>query len=195
MNGTVSEMLSRCREAGLSLMVEGDALHVNYKREPPADLIDELRQHKFEIMVALSASEGSPWGNAEEERAAILEHDGAIPRTWAEGFARLHPDRPPRDAPRDRWRQFVDDCGRFLDGGWAIRAAELGWGPRDLFGYDRDRPFPRIDPAGLLWLLSGDRLIELSDRAATIERRGGVRHTYRRKSGAHGRVSAWEIMP
>ena len=35
------------------------------------------------------------WGEAEEERAAIVEHDGNIPRAWAEGFARLDPDRPP----------------------------------------------------------------------------------------------------
>src|SRR5437016_4788339 len=26
------------------------------------------------------------WAEAEAERAAIIEHDGAIPREWAEGF-------------------------------------------------------------------------------------------------------------
>jgi hypothetical protein len=30
---------------------------------------------------------------AEKERAASAEHDGSIPRAWAEGFARLDPDR------------------------------------------------------------------------------------------------------
>ena len=35
------------------------------------------------------------WGEREAERAAIVEHDGAIRREWAEGFACLDPDRPP----------------------------------------------------------------------------------------------------
>jgi hypothetical protein len=28
------------------------------------------------------------WSDSAEERAAIVEHDGGIPRAWAEGFAR-----------------------------------------------------------------------------------------------------------
>jgi hypothetical protein len=36
------------------------------------------------------------WGEAEAERAAIVEHDGRTPRGWAEGFARLDADRTPR---------------------------------------------------------------------------------------------------
>ena len=31
------------------------------------------------------------WGEAEAERAAIVEYDGGLPRAWAEGFARLDP--------------------------------------------------------------------------------------------------------
>ncbi|HJU19826.1 MAG TPA: hypothetical protein VJ770_25510 [Stellaceae bacterium] len=62
---------------------------------------------------------------------------------------------------------YSDTPGRrFLDGGFAKKAAALGWGPFDLFGCDRDRPFVRIDQAGLLWALNGDRLIALSENAA-----------------------------
>jgi hypothetical protein len=53
----------------------------------------------------------------------------------------------PGDVPPRRWLRFIDDCGHFLDGGWAARAKELGWGPLDLFGCDRERPFARIDRA------------------------------------------------
>jgi hypothetical protein len=67
------------------------------------------------------------WGEAEEERAAIVEHDGAIPRAWAEGFARLDPGRPPGDMPLKRWQRFVDDVGRFLDSPFCAVAAALGW--------------------------------------------------------------------
>ena len=92
------------------------------------------------------------WGEAEEERAAIVEYDGNIPHAWAEGYARLHPDRPPGDMPPRRWLTFIDDVGRFLDDGCAAEAAALGWEPLDLFGCNRDRLFARIDCAGLLWL-------------------------------------------
>jgi hypothetical protein len=130
---------------------------------------------------------------AEEERAAIIEHDGSVPRAWAEGFVRLDPHHPPGDVPPRRWFQFVDDTGRFLDSAFCAIAAALGWGPHDLFGCDRGRPFTRIDHAGLLWLLDGDKLVALTENIATIERRTGARQTYRRKPSTPGRVLAWEL--
>jgi hypothetical protein len=133
------------------------------------------------------------WGQAEEERAAIVEHDGLIPRAWAEGLARLDPDRPPSDVPSRRWLQFIDDVGRFLDDGWAERAAALGWGSYDLFGCDCDKPVARIDQAGLVWLLNGDRLVAFSENVAAVETRTCARQTYRRKPSEPGRVLAWEF--
>jgi hypothetical protein len=132
-------------------------------------------------------------GNAEEERVAIGEYDGGIPRAWAEGFGRLHPDRPPGDVPPKRWQRFVDDAGQFLESPFCAVAAALGWGSYDLFGCDRDRPFARIDHAGLLWLLNGDRLIALTENTATIETRTGARQTFRRKPNEPGRVLAWQL--
>jgi hypothetical protein len=133
------------------------------------------------------------WDDAEEERAAIVERDGGTPRSWAEGFARLDPNRPPGDVPLKRWLRFVDDVGLFLDNPFYAVAAALGWGPLDLFGCDRDRPFARIDQAGLLWLLNGDRLIALTENTAGIETQTGARQTYRRKPNEPGRVLAWEL--
>jgi hypothetical protein len=141
----------------------------------------------------LETENRSPWSDAEDERAAIVEHDGKVPRAWAEGFARLNPDRPPGDVPLKRWQLFVDDGGRFLDSPFCAVAAALGWGPLDLFGCDRDRPFARIDQAGLLWLLDGDRLVALSENTATIEKCTGARQTFRRKPIEPGRVLAWEL--
>jgi hypothetical protein len=125
---------------------------------PPPALLAKLKAHRAELVAALSAAEADGFG----ERAAIIK-SGGVPRAWAEGYARLHPDLPPGDVPLRRWQTFVDDCARFLDGGWAKRVAALGWGPLDLFGRDRERPFARIDHAGLLWLVNGDRLIALSE--------------------------------
>ena len=133
------------------------------------------------------------WGEVEQERAAIVEFDGGIPSAWAEGFARLDPDRPPGDVPLRRWQRFIDDVGRFLDSPSCAVAAAMGWGPHDLFGCDRDRPFARIDQAGLLWLLKGDKLVALAENTAIIERQTGARQTYRRKPSRPGQVLAWEL--
>jgi hypothetical protein len=134
-----------------------------------------------------------PWFDLDKERAAIVEYEAGVPRAWAEGFARLHPDRPPGDVPPARWRQFVDDCGRFLDDGFAATAAALGWGPLDLFGCDTGRPFARIDQMGLLWLTNGSRLVAITAETAVIERPSGARQTYRRRPNDPGRVLAWAV--
>ena len=133
------------------------------------------------------------WGEAQEERAAIVEHDGGAPRSWAEALARLDPARPPDDVPLRRWVQFIDDCGRFVDEGWADRASALGWGPYDLFGCDRDKPYARIDRAGLLWSLNGQMLLALTANAAAIATASGGSLTFRRCPNEPGRVLAWEL--
>jgi hypothetical protein len=143
----------------------------------------------------IAASQAEPWTDAHEERAAIIEHDGGVPQAWAEALARLDSAKPPADVPSRRWLAFVDDCGRFLDAGWAERAAALGWGPLDLFGCDRERPFARIDRMGLLWLLDGGKLIELHRDRALIETTAGARQCFRRKPVDIGCVVlAWELL-
>jgi hypothetical protein len=136
---------------------------------------------------------GGTWGEPDAERAAVVEYEGNIPRDWAEGFARLNPHHSPADVPPRQWLTFINDCGRFLDGGFAAKAAALGWGPFDVFGCDRDRPFARIDQSGLLWLLNGDRLVALAENTATIETKAGARQIYRRRPSEQNRVLAWEL--
>jgi hypothetical protein len=90
--------------------------------------------------------------------------------------------------------QFIYDCGRFLDQGWAPKAAALGWGPLDLFGCNRERPFVRVDHKGLLWLLNGGTVVEVHHDRATIQTQGGAQQTYRRRPVEVGRVVlAWEL--
>ena len=69
-----------------------------------------------------------------DERAALVEDGAHCPREWAEGYATLLTMPPPADMPPARWWQFLDDCGRFLDGDWPARAEALGWTAADLFG-------------------------------------------------------------
>jgi hypothetical protein len=132
-------------------------------------------------------------GKADDDRAAIVKHDGLIPATWVEGVARLDRKRPPGDVPPKRWLRFVDDVEHFVASPFCAVAAALGWGPHDLFGCDRARPSARVDRAGLLWLLNGDRLLALTENTATIETRTGARQTYRRKPDEPGCALPWEI--
>jgi len=129
----------------------------------------------------------------EEERAAIVEDECTIPRAWAEGLARLDPDRPPGDVPPRRWQTLIVDVRGFLDSDFAAVAAALGWQALDLFGCDRDRPFARVDQAGLLWMLDRAKLVALSENTATIEIGTGARQTWRCKPSEPGRVLAWEL--
>jgi hypothetical protein len=139
-------------------------------------------------------TEGTPdigWTDAQEERGTIVEYDGGAPREWAEGFTLLDRARPPDEVPQRRWLQFIDDSGMFLDGGWAAKAAALGWCAADLFGCDKDKPFVRVDRLGLLWLLNGRRIVALTTDSATIMTSNGGRLTYRRVPNDPGRVVAW----
>ena len=86
-----------------------------------------------------------------------------------------------------RWRR--------RGGGFAAQAAALDWDALDLFGCDQIRPFARIDNAGLVWLLNGDRLVALTERSARIEAKSGATLTCYRKPGETGRVLAWEVQP
>jgi hypothetical protein len=162
-----------------------------------ANHVAKTRGDTVETASALRQAIGNAvarWGEAGEERAAIVQHDGGIPREWAEGFGRLDPDRPPKGVSPKRWLQFINDIGQFLDSPFCAVAAALGWTAFDLFGADRDRPFARIDHAGLLWLLNGNRLAMLAENTATIETRTRARQTYRLKPSAPGRVLAWELV-
>ena len=143
---------------------------------------------QFEQQPEPARHQDDTWTDAQEERAAIVEYDGGAPRAWAEALARLDPNKPPGDVPPRRWLRFIDDCGRFLDGGWAARAAALGWGPLDLFGCDRERPFARVDHLGLLWLVNGGTVVELHRDRAILETERGVRQCYRRRPVEVGRV-------
>jgi hypothetical protein len=161
---------------------------------PPCDSAGSIAGARCSFPARLSAAPAG-WGDAHEERAAIVEFDGVAPREWAEGFARLDPASPPADVPPRRWLRFINDCGKFLDARWAAEAAALGWGPLDLFGCDRNRPFARVDQQGLLWLLNGRRLVALTAETGIIETATGGRLTYRRARNQDGQVLAWALAP
>jgi len=194
---SAAEALRAARAAGINLGIDGDDLVLEASMPPPAAVLDAVSRHKAEIVSLLSPTgdgwSAEDWQTVFDERAGIIEYDGGAPRAWAEALAKLDPARPPYDIPPKRWLQFIDDCGRFIDDGWAPCAEALGWTPLDLFGCDRAEPFARINHAGLLWLLNGRRLLALAPDAAAIATPSGGTLKYRRCPNEPGRVLAWEL--
>jgi hypothetical protein len=75
----------------------------------------------------------------------VVEDGVCVVRAWMEAVADIDLARPPADVPLRRWMQLIDDISRFVDCGFAKKAAALGWTALDLFGCDREKPFARID--------------------------------------------------
>jgi hypothetical protein len=115
-----------------------------------------------------------------------------IPSSWIDGVARLEHHPPFSDIPPHRWRQFLNDCNTFLtaDENWAARAAELGWNAATLFGCRRARPLAHPGGAGLLWAVSGGKLVELHRDWAVIElAANGSRRVFERRRVDAGKVT------
>jgi hypothetical protein len=100
-----------------------------------------------------------------------VRKEQVVPREWVEGVARLEEHRPPAGVPLHRWRQFIEDCRAFLRSeALAHRAAQLGWDATGLFGCSRN-PLMYLGKAGLLWQVSGGKIIELHRDWGVIDRR------------------------
>jgi hypothetical protein len=134
-------------------------------------------------------------GSLKTDSGTARERRGPIPIDWVQGVACLHPDRPPNDVPRLRWRQFVGDCKNFLSSSenWANRAAGLGWDAMALFGCAPKRPLDYLGRAGLLWAINGGKLLELHRDWAVIDVpvRGSQRIFYRRNVDAAKITLPW----
>jgi hypothetical protein len=112
----------------------------------------------------------------QDEREAIAIELGGVPVLYATAFAQIQAN-PPADVPRERWYQFVDDAGLFLDL-WGCEAERLGWTSADLFGLDPVKPMARYDNMGVLWMLKGEAVLDLTAKSAKLS--GGLTF-YRRR--------------
>ena len=71
--------------------------------------------------------------------------------------------------------------------------SDLGWGPLDLFGCDRTKPFACINRAGLLWSLDGRKLLAVSADVVAMATASGGYLTLQRRIREPGVVLAWEL--
>lgn len=167
-----ARLIKDVRTLGATIKVDGHALRLSAPRPLPSVFVQRLKAMKADVLAVLAfeataAAVPSRLDHADEdERAALVEQDGGIPRLFAEAFARLQQSCP-AGVPEARWRQFIDDGGLFLDR-WGAEALEFGWTVRDVFGLDHGKPLARLDRMGLVWLLKGRQVVALTDRAARL---------------------------
>jgi hypothetical protein len=118
------------------------------------------------------------------EARANPDFDDPVLLRWTDAVGRLNRQRAPKDVPVHRWRLFMDDCDRFLGGpeNWGARASRFGWNAMDLFGYRRDGGLAFPSSLGLLWRISGGRLLKLQRDWALFEDAGrAAEHAFHRR--------------
>jgi len=183
------ELLAEAQRYGIRLTpTASGTIKASAPKSPPPEVLAKLKAHRSELLSALAEPETGGF----EERAAIIEHDGSICRAWAEGFARLDPNRPPANVPLRRWRAVIDAIGAFLDR-WAPEAIAKGWKAADIFGADAIRPEVAWLNAGPLWCGNGARVIEVHPDHIVFETRSGVRQTHYRCVHMRPRTLPWEL--
>jgi hypothetical protein len=133
----------------------------------------KTKNQKFEgggASEALPAQTASSW----QVRAASLEQDHSLPRTWAGTFARLLCGAPPSGFGPSRWGSVTLGASTFAEQ-WAAQAFRLGWSAEEVFGLDEIAPAARYDCMGVAWLLSERHVVALDGKGADIETARGVR--------------------
>jgi hypothetical protein len=187
------------RAAGIELSVDGNGLLIDAASEPPVSVIEELRQHKLEIVKLLRSEgrlpemPGSPErGRPECREAGVCD----LPQqttgdrstdSFALALATIRRCCPAYVDEAD-WQQMIADAEVFV-ATWGHKAETLGWSVDDLFGLHEPpaRPHPsyrrlsRYDCTGLIWLLQGRPVIALTETEATIHATSGAKLKYRKK--------------
>lgn len=131
---------------------------------PPSPTLKTFKTPEIEVSRVLSVPPPSvsdfSRGSSAPERAAILEHDSGLPRHYADAFADMQNHRP-EVVTEERWRQAIDDAGRFLDQ-WGEKATAFGWPASDLFDHAEHGAH------GLLWELDGRPVLALTADGAAL---------------------------
>ena len=84
------DLICELRRKGYEIRADGGYLDISPADNLPPDLVQQLKQSKAEILTELQR-ETEDLQEAFEERAAIMEFDGGLPRHEAEALAKaLH---------------------------------------------------------------------------------------------------------
>jgi hypothetical protein len=139
----VSKLLAEARQHGVQLILTpSGTIKARAPKRPPPDLLAKLRAHRAELILALRGPEPEragwdvdDWRTFLDERAAIREYDGHLPRAeaerlaWAETLAEWH---RAHGVPPPSWQ--CAGCGKPLSGAPAMTLADAAR-VHDVAGY------------------------------------------------------------
>jgi hypothetical protein len=82
------QALKEARDAGVRIVIDGDAIALGADAAPPATVLDLLSLHKAGVVALLRIGSdgwsGEDWRALFDERAGVAEFDGGLPRVSAE---------------------------------------------------------------------------------------------------------------
>jgi TubC N-terminal docking domain len=189
MTGVALDLLRQVTETGGTVRLEGDVLRLSAPEPLPDELRARLREHKAEIVALLSAAEPA------NDAAPVAQSVGAPPQEIADGLRAILSADGARGIPPQRWPRVQRDAARLIEGGWLERALALGWTAADLFGCDRRAPWHRLDRAGLVLLVGGHEIVELTPDVAALRTSTGSVLRFRRRPAATPPVALlWELL-
>src|SRR5262245_50784000 len=109
----ISDLASHPRQAATSASTAAASIAV--VSQPVASVLRPVEPNDSAVfgptsqMSQMSRRAPAPtWDDYDEERAASVEHDCAIPRAWADGYGELCAMPPPDGFSPQRWQRIVD---------------------------------------------------------------------------------------
>lgn len=152
---------------GIRLSLVGDKIKLISDQRPDDQTIAEVKSNKTELILFLSKAD-------RDERAAIAEFDGGLPREWAAAFAKLQVMDRPEQYSQAGWEQVLNDAGLFADR-WAHQAIALGWTVLDVFSVHKSGNRKRLDGEGVVLSIRGRKVVAITADHIMIETGAGAR--------------------
>ena len=195
MTALAIDLLREVSEAGGTVRLEGDMLRLSAPEPLPDELRARLRQHKAEIVALLSAAEPANDARAEVPPQTTRSPGPAAPR-WPTASAPSSRLTERRACRRTAGRRSSAMLHQLVERRLAAQQAlDLGWTTADLFGCDQRAPWHRLDRSGLVLLIGGHEIVELSSDVATLRTSTGSVLRHRRRPPAKPPVALlWEVL-
>ncbi len=197
MTSVATALIQAVHAAGGTITLEGPNLQLEAPAPLPETLRASLRQHK-PALVAFLAGQAA---NANAPAAPLPEAPGpwsaGIPDEVAQGIITMAGAPAPESVPARAWPSIVADSLALVESGLAAQAFALGWTAADLFGCDQRAPWHRLDRAGLMLLVEGRQIAELTAAHAALRHRDGTLLRYRRapKPVEPPVAMLWHLLP
>ena len=187
-------LIQAVHAAGGTIVLDGPNLQLEAPAPWPEPLRASLREHK-PVLVAFLAEQAAN-ANQPEPPLSDLPLAG-IPDEVAEGIRAMAVSPAPEGIPLRAWPVIVADTVALVTGGQIAQAFALGWSAADLFGCDQRAPWHRLDRAGLMLLVDGRTIPELTAAHAALRHRDGSVLRFRRRPKPHEPPVAmlWHLLP